>query len=71
MNRSYVKPTVNPAFKRCQPLPALNVILKGKDNGRLGFPVTGLNQQPSLATHEPSRGGFISSCKNFAFTNLF
>jgi hypothetical protein len=70
MNRFYKKPTVNPAFKLRQVLPPLPVALPGKTKDRPGFPITGLNQQPTPAIHEPSRGGLISLCKNFAFNYL-
>jgi len=71
MNRLYRKPTVNPAFKVCQPLPPLAMALQGKGKDGLGFPATGLNKQPAPAILEPPCGGLISLCKNFAFSNLF
>jgi hypothetical protein len=71
MNRFYKKPTVNPAFKLRQALPPLPVTLPGKTKDRSKFPVTGLNQQAATSIHEPSHGGLISLCKNFAFTHLF
>jgi hypothetical protein len=66
-----MKPIVNPAFKLRQALPPLPVTLPGKIKDRSKFPVTGLNQQAATAIHEPSPGGLISICKNFAFTHLF
>ena len=71
MNRLYKKPTVNPAFKLRQSLPPLPVAMKGKGKDRLGLPGTELNRTPAPTTQEPPRGGFISLCKNFAFSNLF
>jgi hypothetical protein len=66
-----MKPAVNPAFKLRQALPPLPLALPGKTKDRSGFPITGLNQPSAPAIHEPSHGGLISLCKNFAFTNLF
>jgi len=71
MNRLYVKLTVNPAFKRRQLLPLLAAALQTKGNGRPGLPAPDLNPQTAPATHEPARGGSVSLCKNFAFSNLF
>jgi hypothetical protein len=68
MNRFYKKPTVNPAFKLCQPLPA--VALKGKASEQRNVPVTGLDKNLVLTTSQPPRGDLISLCKNFAFSNL-
>ena len=70
MNRLYVKPTVNPAFKLRQPLPLLAMALLAKDKGRPDFPVAEMNQPTASTTHEPAPGGLISVCKNFAFNNL-
>jgi hypothetical protein len=70
MNRFYKKPTVNPAFKVCQPLPLLNAALAGKSRDRQDFPVTGLDRNLVLAASEP-RVNLSSLCKNFAFNNLF
>jgi hypothetical protein len=71
MNRLYVKPTVNPAFKLRQPLPLLTMALLAKGKGRLDFPVAEMNKQTAPTTPQPSSGGLISVCKNFAFNNLF
>ena len=71
MNRLYVKPTVNPAFKLRQPLPLLAVALQAASKGRPDFPVAEMNQQTAPITSEPAPGGSISVCKNFAFNNLF
>ena len=70
MNRLYKKPTVNPAFKLRQQLPLLTVALLAKGKGCPDFPVVDMNQQTAPATPEPSSGGLISVCKNFAFNNL-
>jgi len=45
--------------------------MKGKGKDRLGLPGTELNRTPAPTTQEPPRGGLISLCKNFAFSNLF
>jgi hypothetical protein len=71
MNRLYVKPTVNPAFKLRQQLPLLTVALLAKGKGRPDFPVTEMNEQTAPTTHEPAPSGLISVCKNFAFNNVF
>jgi hypothetical protein len=70
MNRLYKKPTVNPAFKLRQQLPLLTVALLAKGKGCADFPAAEMNQKPAPTTHEPSNGGLISVCKNFAFNNL-
>jgi len=69
MNRFYMKPTVNPAFKLCQPLPVPHVA--GKSNAQTGFSGAASNIKLTPAIHEPARGGSTSLCKNFAFSNLF
>jgi hypothetical protein len=71
MNRLYVKPTVNPAFKLRQPLPPLVTALQARGKDRHDFPAPGSNQPTAPTTPEPARGGLISVCKNFAFSNLF
>lgn len=71
MSRLYKKPTMNPAFKLCQPLPTLAVALQGKGGGRVQFPATGSDKNRAAATNGPAGGGLISLCKNFAFSNLF
>jgi hypothetical protein len=71
MNRFYKKPTVNPAFKLCQPLPLPAMTLKGKGSEQRNVPVTGLDKNLMLTANVPPRGHLISLCKNFAFSNLF
>ncbi len=71
MNRLYKKPTVNPAFKLCQPLPTLGRGFAGQRRRPDPFPATVLGKNRATATNAPSGGGLISLCKNFAFSNLF
>ena len=70
MSRLYKKPTVNPAFKRNQPLPLLNAALPGNSREPRDLSVTGLDKNIVLAASGP-RGNLITPCKNFAFNNLF
>ena len=70
MSRLYKKPTVNPAFKRNQPLPLLNAALPANSREKRDFPATGLEKNIVLAASGP-RGNLMTSCKSFAFNNLF
>jgi hypothetical protein len=70
MNRLYRKPKTNPAFKLRQPLPVLPLILQGNRHDRADFAGAGAGKK-TAAINEPLRGGLISLCKNFAFSNLF
>ena len=71
MNRFYLKPKLNPACKLRQPLPTVPLILEAKGDGRLQVPVTEADKKPMSAATETPRSGLISSCQNFAFSNLF
>jgi len=70
MSRLYKKPTVNPAFKRNQPLPLLNTALPGNSREQRNFSAAGLDTNIALAASGP-RGNLMTSCKSFAFNNLF
>jgi len=70
MSRLYKKPTVNPAFKRNQPLPLLNTALPGNSREQRNFSAAGLEKNIALAASGP-RGNLMTSCKSFAFNNLF
>jgi len=72
MNRFYPKQTVNPAFKLCQPLPPLNLILKEKEGDVTRLAPKGFDQQSIVPpAHQPPDGNYISLCKGFASNNLF
>ncbi len=69
MNRLYVKPIVNPAFKRWQALPPLAVAAKTLDNNSPGCPVPGPVRALVVTADQPLRGKPNSLCKNFASDN--
>jgi hypothetical protein len=62
---------LNPACKLRQPLPTVPLILEAKSDGRLNVPVADVDKKLMPAAMETPRSGLISSCKNFAFSNLF